>query len=206
MSTPVLATWDQRMAGIQQAIALASGLDASKIVWGFQNVNAPSPPYISLSLGSLITRGQDYIRTTYSASRPAGQEIQQEVKGLREMMLNISVFADVQVGSVAKMPFGSGSSAGLAELIKSALLLPSVRDTLRNVQVSPFGPGAVQSILGIAGMAFRGRALLPVRCYVPAVAAVAYTTYIQTVSASVTVQKSDGTTEKTFTVPVTFPT
>lgn len=186
--------WRQWEDAFQAAIARASGLPVTQVVWKHGNVNAPPLDYVALSLGGSTTIGIDYIRQTYDGTRAQGQEFELAVQGEREVPLEIECFT-VATNTEA-------AARALAERSRSALLLPSVRGILTAVGVSPFDPGSVRWIPDVVSAGFRGRASCSVRCYMPAPHIAEYVGYIASVRGTMTVL--DGPTG-TKTIPFTAP-
>lgn len=178
--------WDDVGDAIQAAITRASGLDASKVIWKNQNRNAPGLDYVTIRLGGPITLGIDYIHTSQNLTRAAGQEIKMEVRGQREVPLEIECFTQHHISGE------SGAALELCSRILASLLLPSVRAILTKQNISPFDPGPPNWIADIPSTAFRGRAVATVRCYMPAPTVAEYVGYISRVSGTVTVQGGNG--------------
>lgn len=190
-----MTDWRQWEDAFQAAVARAGGLPVNSVVWKYGNVDAPALPYVAISLGGSISIGIDYVRETYDASRAQGQEFELAVEGQREVPLEIECFtADVTTESSAR---------ALAERIRSALTLPSVRDILSAVGISPFDPGPVNWIPDVVSVGFRGRAVCTVRCYVPLAKIAEYVGYIATAHVTATVEGSETTPiTRTFDAPV----
>lgn len=182
-------TWQAVQDALFAAIVSASGLADDRILWSFQDVDEPAldnpitggnanPAYVKLSLPTIATRGQDWLQIDYDATRAPGQEIEQRPTGFREVPLEIQVFTS----STA-----DGTAANfLAEQIRTGLLLPSIRDALAAVGVTPFDPGPVNFVPDVVSANFRGRATCTVRLYVPAIALSEFTTYIAEVAGTIT--------------------
>lgn len=165
---------------IQAAIVSASGLSAGKVIWGFQNADQPELNYVSLSLSQLMTLGIDSVMTDYDGGRDAGAEIGLTVSGVREVGLEVSVFT----AALAE----AADALWLAEKIRTSLVLPSIRSALATVAVVPFDPGPVQYIPEVVSVGFRGRAIMTIRCYMPAPVVVEYIGYIAEVQGTKTVK------------------
>lgn len=180
------------------AVAAASGLAAAHVWWSYQDINQDALPYVELSLPSVRRVGQDGIRTSYDALRPAGQEIKLEVIGLRAVQLQIEAYT---AGTI------SGSSTvdaeELLEKTRTAFTLPGVMDALAALEVSTFDLDApLQFLPTLVQAGFRGRAVLEIGCYMPAPAVVAYTTFIETTSGRATIAGGgSGTRTITWNVP-----
>lgn len=153
-------SWVDIEDAIHRAVCLASGYPSDNVIWSFQNRNAPDLDYIALSLGGEIQVGRDWTYIEQDLTRPAGQEIRVNVSGTREVALQVEVFtSDV---------YGDDAARRVAEVIRSKLRLDSVRYGLNRAGVSPFDSDPVQWLPDIPTARFRGRAVLTVRCYVPA--------------------------------------
>lgn len=174
------SSWDQIHAAVQQAVTIASGLPAARVVWQYQNANAPPLTYIALAFKYARTKGQDSIINSTDLTRPAGQEIKQAVIGVREVSLQIKGAASGVVGDV--------SALAVVELARTALLLPSVRAKLATVELSPFDPGPTNHIPEVVGTTYRDVAVCEVRCYVPAPTAAEFVGYIATFGGTLTLR------------------
>lgn len=53
--------WGEVQDAIQQAIVTASGLAASRVIWGFQDTNQPALSYVSINVPVLMTIGLDWL-------------------------------------------------------------------------------------------------------------------------------------------------
>lgn len=165
--------WEEIENDIQAAMVLALGFPSDQVVWKHQNYNAPEMDYAAIALGDIIQVGQDIMTTSTNLSRPAGQEIKQKVFGLREVSLEVEVFASDAMGS--------SSARAVLEKAKTALRLPSIRYGLRRGGIAPFDPGPVNFIPDIYRAGFRGRAVCSIRCYVVMPEVVEYVGYISRV-------------------------
>jgi hypothetical protein len=166
-------SWEDIENATHKAICLASGYGTDQVVWSFQNYNAPTLDYVVLTFGGDIGIGQDWIRITQDLTRPAGQEVKLDVRGIREVPLQIEVFtSDV---------YGNDSARRIAEQIRTKLRLDGIRYGLRKAGLSPFDSDAVQWVPDIPTANFRGRAVLTVRCYVPVMDCYEYVGYIATI-------------------------
>lgn len=173
-------SWTEIQNAVQEQFAIAGGLPADKVIWQFQNADRPTYPYAALTIGTILTVGQDYVETTYDAARLPGQEIKQEVRGMRDVALELEVFTGPTVGDNA--------AVFIAERIRTALLLPSVREPLFVAGIAPFDPGPVQYLPTISQIKFQGRATCTIRCYMGVQDVAEYTTYIARVSGTITAQ------------------
>ena len=186
--------WTEIHNAVQAAVVRASGLPTGRVIWKYQNANAPVLDYIAMRFSSVKSKGLDYIKTDLDLLRPAGQEYKLSVKGTRETTLEVEAFTATTADSA--------DALGLAELVKSALLLPSVRNLLTAVELSPFDPSDVNYIPDVPSIGFRGRATLSIRCYVPAVLAAEFVGYIATFQGTVTIK---GARQGDIVFPYTVP-
>lgn len=181
--------WAPVRDAIVQAIMAASGLGENQVLWAYQNRNQPPDPYIDLNISGSSNPAQDAIVASTDLARPAGQEIKLETQGFREVTLSVEIYTktvdttDVELDALA-----------YAEQIRSALLLPTIRDRAAKFGVSFFDSfGPAQYIPKLISVGFKGFALLQIRCWVPAVSAAEYTGYISTVRGTVAVTPEGGT-------------
>lgn len=167
-------SWADIEDATHKAICLASGYSSDRVIWSFQNRNAPDLDYVLLTFGGEIAMGQDWVRITQDLTRPAGQEIKLDIRGVREVPLQIEVFTDDV--------YGNDSARRVAEQIRTKLRLDGIRGGLRRAGLSPFDSDPVQWIPDIATARFRGRAVTTIRCYVPVMDCCEYVGYIARVS------------------------
>jgi hypothetical protein len=170
--------WEDIENYIHSALVLATGFGTDQVIWKHQNYNAPETNYATISLGDVISIGQDITVSTTNTSRPQGQEIEQSVFGFREVPLEIEVFSDAVTGS-------SGARAVL-ERARTSLRLPSIKYGLRKGGIAPFDIGTVGFIPEIYNAGFRGRAVCTVRCYVVMPRVVEYCGYISRIRGTIT--------------------
>ena len=158
------------------AIVRASGLGADRVLWKFQQANQPPLPYIALSVSALSNPGQDGLQATTDpllgqpGARPPGEEIMLEILGMRECVLGLEIFTE----SVAD----DDDALALADRVGTALILPTVRELLSAARIAPLDVGDPQFVPEIVSVKFRGRALLDIRCLVPAAPLFEFVGYI----------------------------
>lgn len=162
--------WEDIEDAMHAAIVKASRLPAGQVAWSYQNVDEPQLDHITILFGGAIPLGIDRVHTSTDLTRPNGQEILQEVRGVREVPFTLTCFTSAVTGSTA--------AQRLAELTKTRLRLPDIRYPLRKVGLSPFDPGIVNYVPDIPSTKFRGRAVCTIRCYVPVADCNEYTSYI----------------------------
>jgi hypothetical protein len=170
--------WRAIQDAIQAAMAAAAALPPEKVLWAFQNVNQPANPYLKLSIPGLLTKGQDWLSQAYDATRPAGQEIELQPMGTREVAIELQAFTD-EVADESSAHF-------YLDGISTALIRPSIRDLLTAVGVSIFDPQGVQYAPAVVAANFRGRATATLRSYIPAQAASEYVGYIRSFRGTLT--------------------
>lgn len=175
--------WDDVGDAIQAAIARSSGVTT---VWKHQDRNAPALPYVAISLGTVITLGIDDLQKTFDDTRPRGMEVKAEVRGVREVPLEIECFTTEAVSG------RSGSALALCSRTVTGLVLPSVREIMAAQNVSPFDPGGPRWIPDVPSTHFRGRAVATVRCYMPPPSVFEYYGYIERISGTVTMHGGAG--------------
>lgn len=155
---------------MQSAIATASGLTT---IWRHQDGPAPALDYVDLSLGAAATVGVDFVDERYDSGQPSGQQIVLTVGGVREVALQIQVWSAAKVEEVAK-----ATALSILDGIVTKLRLPTAREALRAVGVTPFDPGPTNWLPTIVQVGFRGRATCDVRCRMPARALQEYADFI----------------------------
>lgn len=175
---------------VLEGVVEASGLPPERVMWKFQNADAPAYDYVTLQLPTEIQLGVDYLHKSFDATRARGQEFRIEVRGTRELPLEIECFAAVPVPAsdpdLARAAVNSHMSR--ASTIRAALLLPRVRRYFTAVGCSILKPGPIASIPQVIKGGWRGRAAMTVRCLAPAevlAQAVEYATYIELASVHV---------------------
>ena len=173
-----MATWAQTADAVQAAIVAASGLTAAAVRWRYQDAPQPALSFIDLSLGTSLEVGQPFVEDDYDATRAAGAEIRLQVKGIREVPLELEVFTPTTTPD-------EGSAIALCEQAKSSLWLPTIRDALGALGFVPFDAGPVQFVPAIVAVGFRGRATCTIRCTMPAPIVAEYTTWIETISGTI---------------------
>jgi hypothetical protein len=166
-------SWEDIENATHKAIQLASGFTADQVVWSFQDYNAPTLDYAVITFGGEVAIGQDWVRITQDLTRPAGQEVKLDIRGIREVPLQIEVFtSDV---------YGNASARRVAEQIRTKLRLDGIRAGLRKAGLSPFDSDPVQWVPDVPNANFRGRAVVTIRCYVPVMDCYEYVGYIASI-------------------------
>lgn len=163
-------SWVDVEEAMQAAIVKASGYSPDQVVWSYQNVGEREMPYVRIHFGGELMVSQDRIDTTIDLTRPRGEEIKQEVQGVREVPFELEVFTEEILGDAA--------ARRMCEKIRTKLRLDSIRGVLRRAKVVPFDPGPVGYVPDIPGANFRGRANCTIRCYVPTMDCIEYVGYI----------------------------
>jgi hypothetical protein len=168
-------SWEDIEDAMHCAVVKASRLPAGQVAWSYQkNVDEPKLDHITILFGGEIPLGIDRVHTSTDLTRPNGQEVKQEVRGVREVPFTFTCFSAEVTGSTA--------ARRLAELTKTRMRLPDIRYPLRKVGLSPFDPGIVNYVPDIPSTHFRGRAVCTIRCYVPVADCIEYTGYIARVT------------------------
>lgn len=170
-------SWVDVENALQFAVARASGYTTDRVFWSYQNVNEPELDHIKIHLGGEKVVGIDRLHITQDLARPNGQEIKQEVQGVREVPFEIECFTADTLGDLA--------ARRVLELTRTKLRLPDVRSRLRKAGVAPFDLGDVSYVPDIPSADFRGRAVCTVRCYVPVSDCIEYVGYIARVRGTI---------------------
>lgn len=187
--------WTALRDAMHAGIVAASGLDASRVIWKFQQGGQPEVAYIAITVSGTSNPGQDGLLPSTDLDRPAGQEVELAVVGFRECTLGLEIFTP----SVAD----DSDALALGERIRTKLRLPSVRDGLGAAGISPFDVGGVQYVPSVVNTTFRGRGLLDIRCYVPAEPLADFVGFIASVGGTVKTSGGGvaGTNTRTFSAP-----
>jgi hypothetical protein len=163
-------SWEDIESAMTDAVVTASGYPSGQVLWSYQNVTEPQLDFIVIHFGGERTLGVDRVCISTDLGRPNGQEIKQEIRGVREVPFTFTVYTSDRTGEAA--------ARRVAEKIRTKLRLPSIRYSLRAVGLSPFDPGPVQYVPDVPSTDFRGRAICTVRCYIPVLDCIEYTGYI----------------------------
>lgn len=142
--------------------------------------------------GSAITDGS--VVWQYLAP---GSEVSITVGGVREVALQIEAWSASTVEDVAK-----ATALSICDGIATKLRLPTARQALATVGMTPFDPGPTNWIPSIVAANFRGRATCDVRCRLPARALVDYAAFIASLSVAVSASgAAGGSVTETVTAP-----
>lgn len=188
--------WTEIHNAVRAAVVLASGYPAGKVIWKAQNANAPVLDYIALKFNTPRSIGQDYVKSSYDGTRPPGQEIELTTAGFREVSLELECFTSSTTDA--------NDAMAILDAVRTAMILPSVQAAMDAAEVSPFDTSATIAYAPDVPTAnFRGRATHSIRCYVPAPLVSEYTTYISTLSGTVTASGGpNGPVEEPYTAVV----
>lgn len=182
-------SWETIEYAMHAAVVMASGFPADRVIWSYQNKNAPPDDYIEISFGGLRQVGLDWMRADQDLTRPNGQEIRQVISGVRETSFDITVFTSRTTGSQA--------ARHVAELVRTRFQRDDVRHIVRKASVSPYDSGPVNYAPDMPNVDFRGRATVSMFCYVPLIDCVQYVGYIARIRGVVYPQTAAG-------VPISF--
>lgn len=156
--------YDTLEAALRTWVTTASGLDNAHVLWAYrayQGGQRPAgEPHITLMLGPSVPVGIDGVWDSTDLTRAAGQEIKLATIAIRAVTLTLQCFGGT--------PAGAGSAVALLTKVREKLALPSIRTALNVAGISPFAPGAVQTVPQVQGSKLEPRAVLEVRCYVDA--------------------------------------
>lgn len=152
-------SWEDTENAIRQWVKLASGLDDQHVIWSDQSGPRPTAGHITISIGDTTQVGAvDELQALTDLGRPAGQEIELQVTGLRVMGISIQAFTPKVTGF--------DCARALLSRVQTGAMLPSIRAVLDSVDVSVFDSGTVRSIPALLGTKFEGRGVLDCRAYV----------------------------------------
>jgi hypothetical protein len=150
--------WDTIEAAIQNWVVAGSGYASGKVIWANQNGVQPGLNFITMSLGDILpVGGPDPGYYLTNLSRPAGQEVEEHVSGLRSFGVTLEVTTSATTGTAA--------SRAILSRVQTSLGLESVRSSLALAGATPFDLGTVRSLPVLLGPAWAGRAVLEVRFY-----------------------------------------
>lgn len=139
---------------VRAAVLKASQLQPERVYFADQGVPVPEvDTRIAIRIGGGVPMGVDALDHDYSASRPAGQEIEYRARGQREVTVSLQAFGPVT--ELELMP-----AKNVLERVLAALVLPSIRDELNAAGVGIMREGAVQRIPGVRGGTYEDRAIL----------------------------------------------
>ena len=150
--------WSVAENALRIWVRTASGYPDGRIIWAEQGGARPVGDLITLRLGAIAPVGMlDEVVSETDLGRPAGEEIEQRVEGIREFSVTLQAYVDA----------ATGVNTGRAVLSRcaTALALPSVRAALEVAGISPFEIGPVQNVTLLNRTEFEGRALLEGRFY-----------------------------------------
>lgn len=181
--------WGALENAIRQWI-LATGLvTTEKVILAGQDGPRPAVPFFEVRLGDMEAVGAADARSEdYDSGAPAGQEITETVRGMREFPVFIRCFTTSAVGS--------SSARALLSQVQTALGLPDVRDIIRAAGMTCWDTGRVQTLPAVLDTKWEGRATLTVRMYAEE-HAIQKTGYIDTVE----VTDEGPTPDDVFTIP-----
>jgi hypothetical protein len=173
-------TWEDIEDRIHEAVVRATGFADDRVVWKWQDADAPALDYATVDLGVPVAVGEDRIRYQTDLTRPQGQEVKQTIRGTREVALELEVFCSA--------PRGNNSAKAVMARTQMALRIPSIKHLLRLGGLSVFDLGVPGYVNDIPTVNFRGRATCSMRCYVVLPEVVEYCGYIARVRGTVRAQ------------------
>lgn len=150
-----MIAWTQIENALHTWIRTASGLAADRVLWGAQNIERPTAPWISLRVTAIARVGQDWTDREIAAVPTPGAEIVYQVRGCREAQLSIQCFG------------GDATGASMCAAVLDQCLLmtaaPHQRAAFRTAGVAVGAAGPVQALDGVLGSTrFEPRAQLGV--------------------------------------------
>jgi hypothetical protein len=152
------ADWKAIEDALRAWVLTTSGYADQRVLFGYQNDNAPQDDYITITLGGLLQLGQDCLISSTDLLRPPGQEIKLQVSGDREFSVTVEAFTTAVTGQA--------TARALMSRVQTALKLSSIRGALLLAGISPFDHGDVQWLPAVYRTTFEGRAILTIRCYI----------------------------------------
>jgi hypothetical protein len=160
VTPPVVVLWSDLEDALRAWVVATTGLPEGDVIWAEQTGARPAGvSFATLKIGTLIPLGAvDEVATNYDALRPAHQEIELQVRSLREFSVSAQFFSDNSTGNSTARVYAQKAQSGLA--------LPSVRSNLHAVGLSPFDRGSVQVVNTLIGTRWESRAILEPRFYV----------------------------------------
>jgi hypothetical protein len=105
------------VAWVENTTSLAEG----SVVWGFQKEPQPVRPYISLRIIPPRRLGQDALIITTDLTQ-TGQEIQQTVRGQRELTVVVDSFSNAVIGAGTALEYLQDALTGVYLPSQSSLL------------------------------------------------------------------------------------
>lgn len=170
------ANWTAIEDAIRAWVKTGSGLADAKVIWADQTGARPAGPFVTIRIGDLLALGAvDEVEELTDLGRPAGQEVEQRVVGLREFPVSVQAFGPAVAGA--------GTAREYLSKVQTALALPSVRDALEAAGVSSFDQGVVRTVNELVGTKYEGRAILECRFYLLESVS-EFSGYIETVEAT----------------------
>lgn len=150
--------WAAVERAVRAWVKTSSGYDDAHVVWSKQDGPRPSRPFVELNFLSLIDVGQDATNWYTDLGRPAGEEVELRLQGLRSAVFRVQVYtADAT---------GASSARALAEQIRSKVNLPSILSALVSAGVAPYDQGIVRDLSGVLEAKQEGRAVFDASFYV----------------------------------------
>jgi hypothetical protein len=173
---------------IRAAVLTSTGLAAGKVLWGDQDDNPPTKPFVKIRLGDLNPVGLPSLNwdfTGSSTSTPTGpatpgEEIAFRSESQNELPVEIQVFTEATVGGT--------TARTIAAKLKGDLGLPTIRNALNAAGLGVLNVGSVRWVPAVRNANFEGRAVLDVLFSLCATAS-EKTGYIATYQATATVSE-----------------
>ena len=146
---------------LRQWLILGAPLSGAKVYFADQKAPRQEHEFATIRIEGLTRLGAfDEHQDIYDAGRPNGQEIEQRVKGQREVRVTAQFFTRKTVS----IP-GSPSAMELALNAQAALVLPDVALALAAGGLTMFDQGNVTNLSRVLDDDWEGRAELAVRFY-----------------------------------------
>lgn len=172
--------WTVIENAVRAWVLAGSGLSADRVYFADQDLPVTEvAPRVSIRLGPTQQVGQQVLSHDYSASRPAGQELEFTSSTHHELTVDVQTFALSTVGA-------GPTARTLASSIQAAIGLPSIREALIAAGIGVLDEGQVQRIPQVLDAETEDRATLSVRLLVTQGIS-ERTTFIETVEVTQTV-------------------
>ncbi len=149
---------------IQTFVKTASGINGKRVIWKDQNGFRPgqAPPtegvFITLLIGPQVPVGLPYVTKTFDEDAALGEEITVTANVLKSFTVSVQAFGSETVGA--------NSALALLSMVQAKLALPTLRNALRAVGLSPYDQGTITNLTEFFATAAESRAAVTISFYV----------------------------------------
>ena len=149
--------WTEIEDAIHASFVSATGMTATKVLWGEQANPQPVRPFATLKImsGPVRLGGVDEVRKSYNPAAPLQQEITHEVSGQREITVECQVFSD--------NVHGANAARAILSKLQTGLFLPTIRYALNTAGLSLMASDSIVDLTAIVATKFQSRANLDLR-------------------------------------------